>query len=108
VEAFNDYDLGRLLACLSPQATWITGTARFHGTRELTTLFENAFSQLKPKLLIKTMLVDGDDVACELRETYFVGRKAQLDEIAGFYQVRSQRITRARIYRQGFSGAEEL
>jgi uncharacterized protein len=101
VSAFNDHDLDHLLACFSADATWVTGSERFRGSAELTKLFESAFTELSPKLTIQTMLIDGDQVACELSEQLIVDGATQVDHIAGFYRVQSGRITTAKIYREG-------
>lgn len=103
VVSFNSSDLDGLLACFSADATWVTGTDHFRGTAELAKLFESAFSELSPKLSIESMVVDGDQVACELSEQLVVNGVARVEHIAGFYRVHSGRITAAKIYREGFS-----
>ena len=40
-------------------------------------------------------------VACELSEQLVVDNATRVDHIAGFYRVRSGRITAAKIYREG-------
>jgi len=100
VAAFNEHHLTQLLACFSAYATWVTGSDRFRGTAQLATLFENTFTELSPKLTIQTMLIDGDQVACELSEQIVVDGVTRVDHIAGFYRVQSGRITTAKIYRE--------
>jgi hypothetical protein len=51
------------------------------------------------------MLVDGDQVACELSEHLVVDGVARVGQIAGFYRVQSGRITAAKIYREGSADA---
>ena len=101
VAAFNAHDLDRLLAAFSGDATWVTGTDRFHGAADLRKLFASAFSESSPQLSIKNMVVDGDQVACELSEQFVVDGVARVDHIAGFYRVQAGRITAAKIYREG-------
>jgi limonene-1,2-epoxide hydrolase/heme-degrading monooxygenase HmoA len=107
IVAFNARDLDRLLACFSADATWITGTDRFRGKAQLAKLFGSAFSELSPELTITSMLADRNHVACELSEQLVVGGVARVDHIAGFYEVDSGRITRAKIYREGSADADE-
>ena len=99
--AFNAHDLDHLLACFSADATWFTGSDRFRGTAELAKLFGSAFTELSPKLTIQTMVIDADQVACELSEQLVVDDATRVDHIAGFYKVRAGRITAAKIYREG-------
>ncbi|MFL5928810.1 MAG: nuclear transport factor 2 family protein [Gaiellaceae bacterium] len=101
VAAFNAHDLDGLLASLSADATWITGSDRFCGTAELTGLFATAFANLNPRLTIREMVVDGDRVACELSEELVVDGKSRVDHIAGFYRIQCGRIATAKIYREG-------
>ena len=101
VSAFNAHDLDHLLLCFSADATWITGSDRFRGTAALAQLFASAFAELSPKLTILNMVINGDQVACELSEQLVVDGKTRVDHIAGFYRVQSDRITTAKIYREG-------
>jgi hypothetical protein len=59
------------------------------------------FADLEPELRVTSMLVYGDQVACELSERFIVDGTARVDRIAGFYRVQSGRITAAKIYREG-------
>lgn len=101
VAAFNARDLDRLLACFTADATWVTGSDRLRGTAELANLFASAFTELNAKLTIQNMVGGGDWVACELHEQFVVDGVARVDHIAGFYRVESNRITTAKIYREG-------
>jgi heme-degrading monooxygenase HmoA len=105
VAAFNAHDLARLLACFSADALWVTGSDRFRGTAELAKLFESAFTELSPKLTIQNMVIDDDQVACQLREQLVVDGATRVDHIAGFYRVQSDRITTAKIYRESSADA---
>jgi hypothetical protein len=57
-------------------------TDRVRGTAELAQLFERAFSELSPELHITTMVVDGDQAACELSEHLVINGVVRVDQIA--------------------------
>jgi hypothetical protein len=101
IAAFNAHDLDRLMACFSTDATWITGADRFQGAPALRTLFAGAFEELSPQLHLESLIVQGDLVACELREDYSTGGAHRTDHIAGFYRVEAGQITASKIYREG-------
>jgi uncharacterized protein len=101
IDAFNDHDLDALMACFSADATWVTGADRFQGAAALRALFAGAFEALSPRLSLQNLLVQGDQVACELREDYSAEGADRSDHIAGFYRVEAGRITAAKIYREG-------
>jgi heme-degrading monooxygenase HmoA len=101
IAAFNAHNLEDLLACFSADATWLTGSDHFRGTAELAKFFASAFSELNPELSVTTMLVDRDQVACQMSEHLVIDGVARVDQIAGFYRVQNGRITAAKIYREG-------
>jgi len=101
VDAFDAGDLDALLACFAADATWVTGADGFRGHDELRELFAGAFAALRPRLHVDVLLVDGDRVACELREDLVVDGAARTDHIAGFYRVDDGLIAAAKIYREG-------
>ena len=101
IEAFNAHDLDALMACFSANATWVTGTDSFRGAAALQELFAAAFEGLLPRLHLLNLLVQGDLVACELREDYVAEEVERTDYIAGFYRVAAGVITQAKIYREG-------
>ena len=80
--AFNTHDLDHPLACLSADPTWVTGSDRSRGITELAKLFESAFTDLSPKLTIKNMVIDGNEVACESSEHLVVDGATRVDHIA--------------------------
>ena len=53
VAAFNTHDLD-LVACLSADTPWVTGSGRSRGIAELAELFESAFTGFGPKLTSRT------------------------------------------------------
>lgn len=101
IDAFNAHNLDALMACFSTDATWVTGADRFQGAAALRTLFAGAFEALSPQLQLQNLLVQGDCVACELREDYSHGGVEHSDHIAGFYRIEGGQITSAKIYREG-------
>jgi uncharacterized protein len=101
VEAFNAHDLDALMRCFSPDVTWVTGTDSFSGSSQLRELFGGAFAGLAPQLQLQRLVVQGDLVACELREQYSAAGMQRTDHIAGFYRVEAGLIAAAKIYREG-------
>jgi uncharacterized protein len=105
IEAFNARDLDSLMAGLSEDATWVTGTDSFRGAADLEELFSSAFTELSPRLHVESLLAQDDRVACELREDYFADGDRRTDHVAGFYRVEAGLITAAKIYREGSADA---
>jgi len=101
IDAFNARDLGALMAGLSEDATWITGTDNFGGAADLEQLFATAFTELSPRLHVESLLVEDERVACELREDYLADGVQRTDHIAAFYRVEAGLITAVKIYREG-------
>lgn len=101
IDAFNAHDLDALMACFSADASWVTGSDRFQGAAALRTLFAGAFDALSPRLTLLSLVVQGDRVACELREDYSAEGVDRADHIAGFFRVEAGRISAAKIYREG-------
>ena len=101
IDAFNAQHLEALLGCFSTDATWVTGTDRFEGRPALRELFATAFGELSPRLELRSLVVQGDLVACELREDYSLDGAERTDHIAGFYRVEAGLIVAAKIYREG-------
>jgi hypothetical protein len=101
IEAFNAHDLDALMACFSTDATWVTGTDSVRGSAALRELFATAVEELSPRLYLQNLLVQGDLVACELREDYSTEGVKRADHIAGFYRVEAGLITAAKVYREG-------
>ena len=85
VAAFNTHDLDHLLGCLSADTPWVTGSERSRGIAELAKLFESAFTDLSPKPTIENVVIDGDEVACELSEHLVVDGATRVDHIAGSF-----------------------
>lgn len=96
IEAFNAGDLDALLVGLSDDATWVTGTDRFRGVADLEQLFASAFAELSPRLHVESLLVQGDRVACELREDYRVDGDEDLPRRLGRRLVTARTVRRPR------------
>jgi hypothetical protein len=101
IDAFNARDLDGLMAGLSENAIWVTGKDSLRGVADLEQLFANAFTELAPQLHVESFLVQGDSVACQLREDYRVDGVQRTDHIAAFYRVEAGLITAVKIYREG-------
>jgi len=101
IEAFNARDVDGLMAGLSENATWVTGTDSFRGVADLEQLFATAFTELSPRLDVESLLVQGDRVVCELREDYVADGARRTDHIAAFYRIEAGLITAVKIYREG-------
>lgn len=101
VDAFNARDLDGLIAGLTEDAVWVTGTTVARGRHELTELFAGAMAGLLPTLVIQDLLTEGNRAACQLIETLTVAGEEQTFFIAGFYRLRDARIASAKIYREG-------
>ena len=82
--AFNTHDLD-LVACLGADPPWVTGSDRSRGIAAFAKLFESAFTDLSPKLTIENVVIDGDEVACELSEHLVVDGATRVDHIAGSF-----------------------
>ena len=101
IEAFNARDLDALIAGLSEDASWVTGTDRFRDIAALGQLFTAAFTELSPRLHVESLLVEGRRVVCQLREDYTADGAQRTDHIAAFYRVEAGLITAVKIYREG-------
>ncbi len=87
VAAFNSRDVERLMAGLAEDVVWQTGADTIRGRSELAAVFSDAFRVIAPQLTIRSLLIDRDQAACELRERMTVDDVAREDYIAGFYRL---------------------
>ena len=101
IEAFNTRDLDALMAGLSEDASWVTGTDRLRGSAALEQLFAAAFAEISPRLHIESLLVQSNRVVCELREDYTIDGVERTDHIAAFYRVEAGLIAAVKVYREG-------
>lgn len=101
VNAFNAHDSGLLLSGFAATAIWATGRETFRTTEELATLFDPSLWELKPSLSIRSLIVDGCNVAAELQEELTVDGVPRTFDIAVFFTVQDGLIEWAKVYREG-------
>jgi hypothetical protein len=101
VRAFNERDVGALMAGFTDDAVWVTGTTVVSGRTDLTEFFAAAMAGLAPTLAVRNLVAVADRAACELVETLTSAGEPRTFHIAGFYRLRDGRIAAAKIYREG-------
>jgi uncharacterized protein len=101
VAAFNADDLDAVVAGFAEDAVFATGEHLVVGRRGITALFAEAFRAIDAQLELRTAVVQGDRVACELTERIGMEGRTFEFHLAAFYVVRDGRIARAKIYREG-------
>ena len=99
LEAFSAGDLDGMLATIGVAAHFRSG-ATVVDPGEFAEFFGWAIRELTPRMRIDTLLVDGDQVACQFVESVTVdGQRRQLRR-AAFYRVAGGLITSAEVYDQ--------
>ena len=101
VAAFNAHDTERLLAGLTPDAVWITGSDMVSGRDALAELFDDWLWSTQPELSVVSMVVDGHRVAAQLHEVMTVDGQRREFMIAVFFELADGLIRRAKVYREG-------
>lgn len=101
VEAFNARDVDRVMAGLTDDAEWATGSHVVRGIGDLRGFFSAAMSEILPTLRLLDFIGDGDRAAAELHEIWHYDGESKQAYIAGFYRLQDNRIRRAKIYREG-------
>lgn len=101
VEAFNAHDRPRLFAGLTPDVTWSTGADTFSGTQALAQVFDDGLWDMRPSLTVVDLLVDEDRAAAQIVEVLNVEGQPRRFMIACFFELRSGRIQRVKVYREG-------
>ncbi len=101
VAAFNGNDLEALMAGFGDDAVFATGEILLVGHRSIRAMFADALEQLDATLELRTAVVQGDTVACELTERLGMEGRTFEFHLAAFYTVRGGTIARAKIYREG-------
>ena len=99
--AFNAADLDALMAGFADDAVFATGEHLVVGHRGIREMFRDALRELKPTLALRSSVVQGDVVACELHEELSVEGTAFEFALAAFYTVRRGQIVRVKVYREG-------
>ena len=85
VAAFNTHDLDHLLAYLSADTPWVTGTAIAPAAPPNSRSCSIAQSRTCAQTDIKNMVIDGNEVACELSEHLVIDGATRVDHIAGSF-----------------------
>lgn len=99
--AFNTGDIDALMAGFAEDAVFSTGEHLVVGHRGLREMFRDALQQLTPSLTLRSSVVQGDVVACELTERLTVEGAWFEFALAAFYTVRRGQIVRVKVYREG-------
>ena len=103
LQAFNARDLERSIGGLSETVVWRTGTDVVVGRAAVEAFLGDAMSELLPTLRIRSLLADGDLVACELEERYRHGGVDHQAAIAAFFRFTGEQISEVKVYREGSS-----
>jgi hypothetical protein len=101
IAAFNGDDLEGLVAGFSEDAVFATGEHLVVGRRGITAMFADALRELDATLELRTAVVQGETVACEMTERLSFRGTTHEFHLAAFYTVREGVIARAKIYREG-------
>ncbi len=97
LEAFADGDIDRMLATLAPDAFFKSG-ATVIAPSDFADFFGWAIRELSPTMQIDNILVDCDQVACQIVESVNLeGERRHLNR-AAFYRVAGQLIISAIVY----------
>ncbi|MDP9117069.1 MAG: nuclear transport factor 2 family protein [Actinomycetota bacterium] len=97
LEAFSAGELDRMLSTLSCSAHFVTGRTTVDPP-DFREFFGWAIREISPKIKIETLLVDGDEVACQFVESITVDGSQQHLSRAAFYRVEGGVITSAKVY----------
>ena len=102
VDAFNAADTDRLLGGLHPDVVWVTGSDVLRGTAQLRDeLFDEGLWALRPSLVVRTLLVEGEAAAGMFREELVLDGERREFDIAVFFTVRDGVIRTVRVFREG-------
>ena len=99
--AFNAADLDALMAGFADDAVFATGEHLVVGQRGIRAMFGDALTALAPNLDVRSVVVQGEVVACELAERLTVEGAPFEFALAAFYTVRRGQIVRVKVYREG-------
>jgi uncharacterized protein len=100
VSAFNARDVGRLLAGLSGEVVWQTGSDTFIGLDQVGCLLRDS-AGLLPVLEIKSVFADGERAAVEMTERYRHEGQTHEVPIAVFFSFTRELISRVKVFREG-------
>jgi hypothetical protein len=100
VSAFNAGDVARVLAGLSEEVVWQTGSDTFVGLDQVGDLLRGS-AALLPVLEIKSVLADGERAAVEMTERYRYEGQTHEVPIAVFFSFTRELISRVKVFREG-------
>lgn len=100
LDAFSCGSLDRMLATLAPAAMFVSGGTTVDPAA-FSEFFGGAIRELAPRIQIDTLLVDGEQVACQFTESLTMDGERQHLSRAAFYRVCSGLITSVRVYDEG-------
>jgi ketosteroid isomerase-like protein len=106
VAAFNAHSTAGLLAGLAADVVWVTGQDAVRGHDGLLGVFDDWLWGRDPQLTIRTLVVQGDRAAAELREEIGIGEQRRGMNIAVFFETDGGRIRSVKVYREGDAGLE--
>ena len=107
VEAFNAHDTARLIAGLHEDVVWATGADVFRGRAALRDdVFDAGLWAMRPRLAVRTLLVEGRRAAAVLREEIVVTDERHEFDIAVFLTVSDALIRTVTVFRAGSADIE--
>jgi ketosteroid isomerase-like protein len=106
VEAFNAHGTRRLLDTLTEDVEWATGRDVIRGRAALVEVFDDGLWELAPRLVVRTLVVQGDVAAAELVEALVVDGERRRFAIATFFVIEGGLIRSVKVYREGSADIE--
>lgn len=104
IEAFNNQDVEALLADFDPLANWVTGDYTVP-EGQLREFFTSAMQTLTPRLILRRMIEGESAVAIEMTEDWTYKGDSRSSALIAVFDLRDEKITRAKIYREGSADA---
>lgn len=102
LDAFNRRDIDALCAGLAHDVVFVTGADLVTGRDQACRFFEEALAGSVDLFLdLQRAIVQGDTVACELRESITTQGVTRDEPIAAFYTVQQGLLTNVKVYREG-------
>jgi hypothetical protein len=99
--AFNRHDAAALLAGLTDEIVWSTGTDTFRGREALTELFDDWLWSMEPRIDVLRTIVDDGNAAAECVEHLVIEDVVQSFPIGVFFVVRGSLISSVKVFREG-------
>ncbi len=102
LEGFNRGDVDAVCGGLAKDVVFATGQDVITGRDEARRFFADALGgPVELGLHLRRAIVQGDEVACELRESIIHEGVTHEESIAAFYTVRAGLLSKVKIYREG-------